>query len=100
MEKYKVIYSPEVAERLLDVAAYLKQKWSKSVADNFLLIFFEKIQRLQANPEIGRIAERDNSVRSISITKHDRLYYQFYNDLIKLLSLIDTRQNPSKNKFE
>lgn len=100
MEKYKIIYSPEVVERLFDVAAYLRYKWSNTVAENFLLIFFEKIQKLQINPEIGRIAERDNSVRSISITKHNRLYYQLSNDFIKLLSLIDTRQNPSKNRFE
>ena len=100
MEKYKVIFSPEVIDRLFDVIKYLKTTWSDTVADDFSNTFFEKVQELKANPKTGRIAERNNEVRSIPITKHNRLYYHIKDEFIKLDSLLDTRQSPAKNKFE
>ena len=52
------------------------------------------------NPKIGRPAVKIKDVRSISITRHNRLYYKVEKNTIKVITLFDTRQNPSKNKFD
>jgi len=100
MAEYKIIYSPEVTERLEEVFNYVAGKWGLKAADDFILTFLRKIESLKTNPQIGRIAKKENAFRSISITKHNRLYYSFIQDIIMLASLIDTRQDPAKNKFE
>ena len=100
MAKYKVVYSKLTENRLLQISDYLVKNWSLQIADKFQKIFLAKINLLVTNPKIGRISSRYDYVRSISITKHNRLYYRFNEHTIFLITLFDTRQNPSKNKFD
>ena len=100
MAAYKIIYSPEATERLEEVFTYVADKWGAKAANNFINVFLQKVELLKINPQIGKVAEKDKAFRSISITKHNRLYYSFVQDIIMLASLIDTRQDPIKNKFE
>jgi hypothetical protein len=34
------------------------------------------------------------------ITKHNKLYYRIEGDIIYMITLFDTRQNPKKNRYE
>ena len=100
MEKFKIVYSGDVRSRLIEVLTSLEKNWGKRVAESFLQKYEITIKRLADNPKIGKIAQRDNSVRSILITKHNRLYFTVNKKTIMLLQLFDTRQNPINNKFE
>jgi plasmid stabilization system protein ParE len=100
MEKYKVIYSPKFWPRLNDILLYLTNKWSAKIADDFLDIFEDKIALLIKNPKTGRKSLKNSTIRSIPITKHNRLYYQVKDNLILIITIFDTRQDPSKNLFE
>ncbi len=75
----------------MDVLDYLENKWSIKVADHFGFTFFSRIEEIKQNPKIGRPSLKDKNIRSIIITKHNRLYYTFDNQQIILASLIDTR---------
>jgi len=55
---------------------------------------------LASNPKIGIKSKSDKTIRSLLVTKHNRLYFSVDDDKILLLQLFDTRQHPSKNKFE
>ena len=100
MAEHKIIYSPEVTERLEEVFNYVVGKWGLKAADNFITTFLRKVELLKTNPKIGKVSVKEKTFRSISITKHNRLYYSFSEDIVMLASLIDTRQDPVKNKFE
>jgi plasmid stabilization system protein ParE len=84
----------------MQISDYLVKNWNLQIAEKFQKIFFAKVELLAKNPKIGRISSRYDYVRSISITKHNRLYYRSDEHTIFLITLFDTRQNPAKNKFE
>jgi plasmid stabilization system protein ParE len=97
---HKVIFSKDVLIRIDAIVFYLEKNWSKTVAKNFLLRFYEKIDTIASNPALGRKSSRYSSIRKILITKHNMLYFEVFNNRIELLQIFDTRQNPAKNKFD
>ena len=100
MAKYKVVYSKLTKSKLIQISDYLIENWSLQIAQKFQKTFLDKVEFLARNPKIGRLSSRYSYVRSISITKHNRLYYQFNEHTIFLITVFDTRQHPVKNKFE
>jgi plasmid stabilization system protein ParE len=99
VERFTIIYSPKFWPRLNELLSYLKIAWSLKVADDFLNVFSEKINLLSQNPKIGKPSLKVKSVRSIMITKHNRMYYKVSKNFIMVIILFDNRQHPSKNKF-
>ncbi len=97
---YQVIISDEVFNSLNSVVLYLEAKWSKQVAKNFLLTFYEKVDALSIHPNIGKRTIRNPAIRKILITKHNMLYYEVTGSSIELLSIFYTAQDPAKNKME
>ena len=81
-------------------SALLRKKWSKKVAENFLFIFYDRVDAIANNPNIGRKTNKNRGIRKILITKHNMLYYEVSGNRIKLLTIFFTVQDPSKNKFE
>ncbi len=79
---------------------YLLIDWSLNIAIDFEAILTKKINNFSYNPFIGIASQKKPIVRSILITKHNRLYYQIIEDSIELLNLFDTRQNPEKNTYK
>jgi len=74
--------------------------WSYKIADEFEEITLSRLQRLSEAPLTGILSIVDENVRSILLTKHNRLYYRYKENIITVLNIFDTRQNPTKNKFE
>jgi plasmid stabilization system protein ParE len=97
---YEVIISSDVLKNLDAIVFYLEKNWSKKIAMNFLYTFYKKVDIIALNPAASKRSSRYPSIRTILITKHNRLYYEVFDDRIELLQLLDTRQNPEKNKFE
>lgn len=100
MEKYKIIYSPKFWPRINALLSYLKTTWNLKVADDFLKIFTEKVNLLTKNPKIGKPSLKVKGIRSIQITKHNRLYYRATKHVIIIVTLFDNRQNPATNKYD
>ena len=97
---YEIIISNEVFSALNAVVLYLEKRWSKKVAENFLFIFYDKVNAIANNPNIGRKTNKDSDIRKILITKHNMLYYEVSGNRIELLTIFFTIQDPLKNKFE
>ncbi len=76
------------------------EHWGVSTAKNFFLTYTIKIDILAKNPKVGRISVKKDTIRSIPITKHNRLYYRIDKKTIFLITIFDTHQDPAKNKFE
>ncbi len=97
---YQVIISDEVFSALNAVVLYLENKWSKKDAENFLLVFYKKVDMIAENPFIGRKITKNPAVRKLLITKHNMLYYEVTGNQLALLTIFFTAQNPDKNKLE
>jgi plasmid stabilization system protein ParE len=97
---YKIEWTDDALEDMRKVLEYLVNHWSYKTADEFEEITLSRLDTLADSPLIGITSSANKAVRSILLTKHNKLYYQISENLIIVLNIFDTRQNPSKNKFE
>jgi plasmid stabilization system protein ParE len=97
---YEIVYSGAAEKQLNALIAYLEIEWSERVADSFLTVFNDKLDLLRLNPKLGRPLDRDSSIRKVTLTKHNLLYYTFDSTRVFLLTIFDTRQDPDKNPLE
>jgi plasmid stabilization system protein ParE len=84
-----------LTNKLLDVLNYLEKEGGNQVANEFQDKVFVRTYMLQINPFIG-VPTGVASVRSILITKHNRLYYRLNGNRLVILNLYDTRSNYKK----
>ena len=99
MEKYKVIYKKRFQQKFLCLLNYLNLEWGIKVTDDFIATFQVRITNLISNPNIGK-QSTVLEVRSLLITKHNRLYYRLRNNTIEILNMYDTRINPKNNPYK
>jgi len=80
------------------IVGYLIQEWSAQIAEKFIEIIEARLETLSNYPYLGLASEKEPSIRSISLTKHNRLYYRMTASAIEVLDIFDTRQSPDKNR--
>jgi len=96
----KIKQSKLFAKKVTNLLEYLEMNWSKKVADEFKKILDEKMLRLIDKPKSGINSTKVSEVRWILITKHNKLFYRIKGEIIYIITLFDTRQNPKKNRYE
>lgn len=88
---YEIVFKKRFSSKLLNVLEYLEREWNAKVASAFLDIIDRRIDSLKSHPHIGALTSiRD--VRSIHVTKHNRIYYKVVDKKVILLNLYDTRK--------
>lgn len=78
----------------------MTEEWSVEIAERFSETVQSRLETLSNYPFLGIASSKELSVRSISISKHNRLYYRVTSIKIEVLNIFDTRQNPKKNKYD
>ena len=96
---YQIIWSSEALENLKNIAAYLSDNWNEKIVNNFFDEVDKKLNVLKSQPFIGQPSVKDISIRSIILSRHNRIYYSVYENTIELLRILDMRQNPTKNPY-
>jgi len=96
---YKIIYKKRFLNNLIKLLDYLKAEWNEDVANTFINKLQKRLQTLSRQPHIGAPSSVIKTVRSILITKHNRLFYRIKEDTIEVINMYDTRSNPKKNPF-
>lgn len=96
---YEVVFSKEAIISINQVVDYLELTWSQKTAHTFIARMYECVNRLATGILEGKLVTADG-VRSILITKQNKLYYEVTDDTLHLLLLWDTRQNPAKNPYD
>jgi plasmid stabilization system protein ParE len=92
---YEIIINKRFSNKMLQTLDYLEEEWSHKTAIEFQDKVFFRLYMLQLNPFIGAPVGIAN-VRSILITKHNRIYYKVKGDKVIILNLYDTRSNYKK----
>lgn len=98
--EYRIKQSKLFEKKVTDLLAYLEQSWNKKVAQDFKQILDRKMLQLIKEPDSGRNSQKIAGVQWILITKHNKLFYRIKGDIIYMITLFDTRQDPKKNKYE
>src|ERR1700704_2950357 len=97
---YRLVVTETFELSSANAIEWLRKEWS----DKSALLFNEKLARavetIIVYPTSGRLCAKFKNVRSVLVTKHNRLYYRFTRQTISLLELVETKQNPQKNKYE
>ena len=96
----EVVWTENAIQDYKLVIDYLLLEWSLPVAEKFAETLDRRIDVLSRFPNIGIASTKDLSIRSIVITKHNKLYYRLLSDKIEILNIFDTRQNPQKNLYQ
>lgn len=96
--KRDVIISNTAQNKLDNILEYLRLNWPQKVQDDFIKKLDMSIKIIKNNPEIFPNAKREQHLRRCVVSKQTTLYYRFDSEKIYLLTLFDTRQNPTKLK--
>lgn len=96
---YEIIYKKRFSNKLFKLLDYLRSDWGKPVAEKFIIELQKRLSTLSEQPYIGVPSIAVKPVRSILITKHNRIFYRIKRNEIEVLNMYDTRSNPKKNKY-
>lgn len=97
---YQIIYKKRFLKKLLKLLDYLKTEWNKDVADKFIDKLQKRLETLAKQPFIGISSAKVNLVRSILITRQNRIFYRMKGNVIEIVNMYDTRSNPKRNKYK
>jgi plasmid stabilization system protein ParE len=96
----EIRWSDRATEDFHEVIDYLLNNWSEEIALRFIEIVEYRLHQVSLQPKIGLLSIRDKGVRSVVITKHNKLYYRMLDEqLIEVASIFDTRQKPDRNPW-
>ena len=80
-------------EKLLE---YLEVEWSSGVKNNFISKLDKTIEVIQSNPDIFPKTEVVKGLHKCVITKQTTLYYRTKGSRIEIVTIFDTRQDPTR----
>jgi len=97
---YKIIVKKKFTAKLIKLLFYLEAEWGKTVANRFENKVEKRLDNLSKHPFTGAESAYFKNVRSILITKHNRLYYRIRETTIEVINMYDTRMNLKKNPYK
>lgn len=97
---FEIRWTANAEEDYKNVVTYLATEWNIDIAINFMENMEKRIETLSVFPYLGIASGKLNDVRSISLTKHNKLYYRISGETIEILSIFDTRKSHTKNKYK
>lgn len=97
---YRLDFTEKFERTSAKTARWLKKEWSFNLAQEFRDKLAMAIEKVISNPFIGKKSARFEDIRSVLVTKHNRLYYRITGNTITFLELIELKQSPHRNKYE
>ena len=96
---YSISWADEANNNLDRIINYLEQNWSNKDIVNFFKKLEKRIEIIKQYPQIFPKSQILKNVHCSVLTKQITIYYSVENEIIRILSLFDTRQDPSKLKI-
>ena len=81
------------------IFSYIESEWSQAIANKFIDELLQRIDALLRQPYMGMGSRKHPDIRSIKVSKHNRLYYKVESQRLVLLNIFDLRQHPDKNIY-
>ncbi len=96
---YKIFWTAEALKNLRQIIKYLEENWSEKEIKSFVRKLDKRLNLIAINPKLFAKTEVKKYVRKSVLTKHTVIYYLFEDELVKILTIFDPRQHPSKLKL-
>lgn len=96
---YSIVFSERASMELNSTFKYLEENRSVKIADEFAKIVDKKINYIKSNPYQYPPFKNKKEIRRCVVTKQISFFYRILNEEIQIITLFDTRQNPSKLKI-
>jgi len=93
-----VVWSEEAVENLSKTLHYLEENWTEKEIRKFAVKIEKLISIIEIHPDSFPEAAKSN-VRKAVLTRQVTLYYYVDNNVIYIITLFDSRQNPEKLKL-
>ncbi len=97
---YKLIITELFEKSFAKTSLWIENEWSHYSSQKFEQKVIDIIAGIVLNPKIGRQSLSRKNIRSRMVTKHNRIYYRFFQNTITILELFETKTNPKRNKYE
>ncbi len=95
----KVVFSPEANERLKEIILYLVNEWSVNSAEKFINILDDKLTHIVQFPLLYPVFKDISDIHFCVINKQITLYCRISESTIEIITLFDSRSNPSSLKL-
>src|SRR5436309_3309142 len=95
---YKVVISPRANREIEYILLYLDQHWNEVIIDRFMTDLANTLYRIERAPLSFPAVEGDNRARKTQLLPYYSVLYEVEDDIIRILSIFDQRQNPDKLK--
>lgn len=95
----KVVFSPEANERLKETINYLVKEWSVNSAEKFINILEVKLSLISKFPLLYPAFKDEKDIHYCVINEQITLYYRITESNIEIITLFDSRSNPSNLKL-
>lgn len=98
----KVYFSRLAESTLMKLIEYLQQEWGTKAKRDFLAVLDEKINQISLQPVSCPKTQELGGFYKCVVTKQTTFYDRVKTDKkeIEVITLIDTRQDPDKLKYE
>jgi plasmid stabilization system protein ParE len=96
----KVVLSKQASDKLEKLLDYLEMEWSENVKQNFIKKFDDSIQVISLFPEATEKSNFKKGLHRCVVTEQTTIYYQFNDFEIQIITIFDTRMNPTRLKRE
>lgn len=97
---YKIVVKKRFQNKYIALLDHLGKEFGLPVALRFQRIIFKRFERLKHFPYMGISSETIPGVRSILLSKQNRIYYKIESNKIVILNMYDTRMNPKRNPYK
>jgi len=91
----QVILTPLAISNYDAIIEYLLSEWDVRVANNFIERFDDVAKLLSENPQVFPFENRRKKIQKCLLTKHNMIYFREYDEVVKILTIFDTRQDPT-----
>lgn len=93
---YKLLWSDKAVLDLQNIIDYLKYKWTDKEVRNFVRRLDKRLDLILINPKLFPKTGKRKNIRRSVLTRHTTIYYETTDNLIQVVTLFDSRQNPKK----
>ena len=93
---YRIIWSDEALLNLKAIIEYLESTWTPREIQKFVQLLEKSLKLVVSNPWSFPQIKHPNKLRKMVISKQVSIFYQITEYQIRIVSIFDNRQNPSK----
>lgn len=95
---YKIIWTAEAETDLFNILNYLKNNWSQTSAEKFIINIQNKIKVLSKMPSLGRPTSKE-IYQMYRLDKKNVLFFTIENNELVLLSIYPYKKDITRSKY-